>query len=61
MPKKPKLSEEALKYFRAQGKLGGKLGGKKRAESLTGEQRAAIAKKASAARWKKRDSSSEPK
>ena len=55
MSKKPKLSEEALDYFRKQGKRGGKLGGKKRAESLTDEQRSAIAKKAAAARWKKKD------
>ena len=51
MAKKPGLSREALKYFREQGKRGGKVGGKKRAESLTDEQRSEIAKKAAAARW----------
>jgi hypothetical protein len=56
MGRKRKLSEEALEYFRAQGKRGGKLGGKKRAESLTDERRSEIARKAAAARWgKKKD------
>jgi hypothetical protein len=35
------------------GRLGGKKGGKARAESLTPEQRSEIAKKAAQARWKK--------
>lgn len=35
------------------GKLGGKKGGKARAEKLTPEERSEIAKKAAAARWKK--------
>jgi hypothetical protein len=52
MPKKAKLSKEALKFFQDQGRKGGKVGGKKRAESLTDERRAEIAKKAAAARWK---------
>ena len=34
------------------GRLGGKIGGKARAESLTPKQRTAIAKKAAKARWK---------
>ena len=55
MAKKKKLPEAALEFFRAQGKRGGKIGGKARAESLTDERRSAIAKKASAARWKKKD------
>lgn len=37
----------------ALGKLGGKKGGRARAESLTPERRAEIAKKAAAKRWKK--------
>ncbi len=37
----------------ALGRLGGKVGGKKRAESLTPERRAEIAKKAAAKRWAK--------
>lgn len=37
----------------ALGKLGGKKGGKARAESLTPERRAEIAKKAAEKRWKK--------
>lgn len=37
----------------ALGKLGGKKGGKARAEKLTPEQRKEIARKAATARWKK--------
>jgi hypothetical protein len=36
----------------ALGRLGGKVGGKARAEALTPERRAAIAKKAAKTRWK---------
>lgn len=39
----------------ALGRLGGKKGGKARAEKLTPEQRREIAKKAAAARWAKDD------
>jgi hypothetical protein len=35
------------------GRLGGLIGGKARAEKLTGEERKAIAKKAAEARWLK--------
>ena len=55
MAKKRGLSKKALKYFQDEGRRGGKVGGKKRAESLTSEQRTAIAKKGAAARWGKRD------
>jgi hypothetical protein len=55
MAKKRPLSKEALKYFQDEGRRGGKVGGKRRAESLTSEQRSAIAKKAAAARWGKKD------
>jgi len=41
----------------ALGRLGGKKGGKARAEKLTAEQRREIAKKAAMARWKKNKSS----
>lgn len=37
------------------GRLGGKKGGKARANKLTPEQRTEIAKKAAAKRWKKED------
>ncbi len=37
----------------ALGRLGGKKGGKARADSLTPERRAEIAKKAAQSRWKK--------
>ena len=39
----------------ALGRLGGKKGGKARAEKLTKEQRAEIARKAARARWQKPD------
>ena len=48
MKVQPKLSP---KYA---GRLGGLKGGKARAESLSPEQRAAIAKKAAEARWSKK-------
>lgn len=38
------------------GRLGGRKGGKARAEKLTPEQRKEIAKKAAQARWKKKQS-----
>ncbi|NJD28742.1 MAG: histone H1 [Chloroflexi bacterium] len=38
----------------ARGKLGGSKGGKRRAEKLSPERRAEIARKAAAARWGKR-------
>ena len=38
----------------ALGRLGGKKGGKARAEKLTAEQRREIAKKAAEARWRKK-------
>lgn len=51
-----KIPRELRDYFSAQGKKGGKIGGKKggltRAANLTPEQRSAIAKKAAATRWK---------
>lgn len=56
MPKK-KMPAEVREYFRKQGSKGGKLGAQKRIEELTPEQRAAIAKKAAAARWGTKDSS----
>jgi len=45
-PEKNKAAQEL-------GRLGGKKGGKARAESLTAEQRSEIAKKAAETRWKK--------
>lgn len=37
----------------ALGRLGGKVGGKRRAETLSAEKRSEIAKKAAAVRWSK--------
>ena len=52
-----RLSNEALEFFREQGRKGGKKSGKARMEKLTAEQRREIARKAgkagAAARWGK--------
>jgi hypothetical protein len=48
-----KLPKAAQAYFREMGRNGGKKGGRARAESLTAEQRQAIAKAAAKARWGK--------
>ncbi len=48
------MSEEKNPAAVALGKLGGKKGGKARAEKLTPERRKEIAKKAAEARWAKK-------
>lgn len=45
----PRLSKDALDYFRAQGARGGKIGGKRAAANMTPAQRKARAVKASKA------------
>ena len=50
-PPPPQKNQAAVEL----GRLGGKKGGKARAESLTPEQRSEIAKKAATARWKNPD------
>jgi hypothetical protein len=44
-----RLPPEVLEYFRKQGAKGGKIGGKRSLETMTPEERATRAKKASAA------------
>ena len=51
-PVEPQPAENP--HAQALGKLGGLKGGKARAAKLTPEQRAEIAKKAAAARWKRK-------
>jgi hypothetical protein len=46
---KPAKNQAAVEL----GRLGGKKGGRARAESLTAQQRSEIAKKAASVRWKK--------
>jgi hypothetical protein len=53
---KKKLPPDVLEFFRKQGSKGGKIGGKKAAESMTPEQRSERARKAVAAREAKRKS-----
>lgn len=50
----PKAEESGKNPYAVElGRLGGKKGGKARAEKLSPEQRSEIAKKAAQARWKK--------
>ena len=48
-----KMPDDIRAYFERMGRLGGKIGGKVRAEKLTPERRKAIARAAIAARWAK--------
>jgi hypothetical protein len=48
---KSKIPPEARAYFVKMGRIGGLLGGKARAESLSPEKRREIARKAVTARW----------
>ncbi|MBM3739915.1 MAG: hypothetical protein FJW39_29495 [Acidobacteria bacterium] len=50
---KKKIPAEVLEYFRKEGRKGGRIGGKKRAEAMTAEQRAESASNAAKARWAK--------
>ena len=54
MAKRKGLSEDALEFFRAQGKRGGLKSSKARMKKLTPEERSAIARKAAEARWGKK-------
>jgi hypothetical protein len=54
MAKKELTREFFQKEGAKGGKLGGAIGGKKRAENLTAKARSDIAKKAAAARWGKK-------
>jgi hypothetical protein len=49
-----KLPPEIKAYFIKMGSVGGKTGGRIRADRLTAERRKEIAQKASAARWKRK-------
>jgi hypothetical protein len=46
---------ELSRVMAALGRKGGKVGGKRRMETMTAEQRKKIASKAAKARWKKRE------
>ena len=58
--KKRKFSSitELLEYFSEAGRRGGKIGGKRRAESLTKEELSEIGKKGAAGRWGKKKKAS---
>jgi hypothetical protein len=49
----PKLSPEAIEYYREMGQKGGKIGGPARAAKLSKKRRTEIARKAVQARWAK--------
>jgi hypothetical protein len=43
-----------LDYFREMGRRGGRIGGKRRAQQMTAEERKELARKAAMARWAKK-------
>jgi len=45
--------DELSKVMAALGRLGGRIGGKRRLETMSQEERSAVASKAARARWKK--------
>lgn len=47
------ITDEMRAAAAAFGRIGGKIGGRKRAEKLSGERRREIARTAAAARWKR--------
>ena len=49
----PVITDEMRKAAAAFGRIGGKIGGVRRAAKLSAKKRAEIAKKAAAARWRK--------
>jgi hypothetical protein len=51
--KKSKLPPQVLAFFKANGAIGGKLGGTIRAEKMSAEERSDAARKAVLARWEK--------
>lgn len=51
-PREP-TDAEVSKVMAALGRRGGKIGGKRRLETMTFEERSAVALKAARARWKK--------
>ncbi len=55
-PKRPvfKMTKEMLEFYRATGSEGGKVGGVKRWEGVSAEDRAAHGRKAAGVRWAKR-------
>ena len=54
LPTKTQISQ----FMSVMGRKGGKIGGKRRLETMTPKERSAIAFKAAQARWKKKDSNS---
>ena len=57
MPKK-RLPDEIREYFKKKGAEGGKIGGPKRMEGMSKEERTDLARKAAAARWGKKGGNS---
>lgn len=54
-PKSPKIKQsEISRVMSAMGRKGGRIGGKRRLETMTPEERRAVALKAARTRWTKR-------
>jgi len=50
----PKVSDAVSRVMAAMGRKGGRIGGKRRLETMTAAERQSIAKKAAQARWGKK-------
>jgi uncharacterized protein YdaU (DUF1376 family) len=53
-PRVKTLPSDVLKFFKEQGAKGGRIGGKRRLETMTASKRSAVARKAAKARWSKK-------
>jgi hypothetical protein len=49
----PPTKEQVSAFMSAMGRKGGKIGGKKRLQTMTAEERSAVARNAARVRWKK--------
>ncbi len=58
---KPRMPMEVIEFFKESGRKGGKIGGKRRVETTTPEQRTEWAKKAAAASAKVRSAKAKAK
>lgn len=50
----PQTRAEISRFMAQMGRKGGKIGGKRRLQTMTAEERSEIAKKAARARWKRK-------
>ncbi|HTV59274.1 MAG TPA: histone H1 [Verrucomicrobiae bacterium] len=52
--------EEISRFMQEMGRKGGKIGGKRRLETMTPEERSRVALKAAQSRWKKHQKATQP-